>query len=590
MASKPSPLRLSLPTNPADLPLRTSLSPHHIRQMLQMRSSENFWRVMHSGRPESHPLTPNITPSPTRTGANTSRPATSISSLTVRENLRLGSRRDFPAQPLPRITTAGIGNSPSGPNEMDFKRVLERLNRVTMTGGVDSRKIVLTDIKPAEIILDYGEVIYVRVATLGQNAPLQVNIRRAKGKVVTYASKTNPEPMEALCDATFKGDLVVIADVAQRFRCKNVYLNITALEDSLFTVRLHFGRLHPTFSTTSKLPQLPDGEELDWMALLPQPSAKTRSSRNIRNFVEENRNSSPCEQREKRDWKVRRDAVLRKLRLNRDQKKEKALHLLNRREIQRLERARLAQEAVLRDNRQKKEKKWLGYLSFAVFLESLAGKLQLRMKEIAVEKKKNAVARKIQRNFKLQLGVKSQDIALLRFLHSAELLTHHSFLPLYHRSQWKVYLCLRQAAKNASIRKAMERFCWALSLLQRNWRLAIKRKKRLFERLAQAWSQAFALFMDNIGKKKLSRKGKRSSKELPSARYFAISSSVRQRVLLQYYNAQKLQYRLEVRRFLREKGHFEGAEEPVFALDLREEAINRLIEQAADATEQIAAD
>jgi len=473
---------------------------------------------------------------------------------------------------------------------MDFKRVLERLNRVTMTGGVDTRKIVLTDSKPTEILLDYGEVIYVRLATLGQNAPLQVSIRRAKGKVVTFASRSNPEPMEALCEATFRGDSVVISDAAQKFRCKNVYLNITALEDSLFTVRLHFGRLRPTFSTTSKLPQLPDGEELDWMSLLPQPSVKTRSSRNIRNFVEENRNSSPCEQRDKRDWKVRRDAVLRKLRLNRDQKKEKALHLINRREIQRLEKARLAHEAVLRDNREKIEKRWLSYLSFAVIMENLAGKMQLRIAEIAAENKKNAVARKIQRNFRLQLGVSAPNIALLRFLHSAQLCAHHSFLPLYHRSLWKVYLCVRQAAKNASIRKAMDRFAWALKLLQRNWRLAIKRKRSIFERLAQAWSQAFPLFLDNIGKRKLSRRGKRSSKDLPSARYFAISSAVRQRVLMQYYKAQKQQFRLEVRRFLRDRGLIEGLEAPAFALELGEEAINRLIEQAADATEQIAAE
>lgn len=507
--------------------------------------------------------------------------------------MRLGNRGDNLSAtrlPLPMIATATIGNSPSGPNEMDFKRVLDRLNRVTMTGGVDSRKIVLTDSKPAEILLDYAEVIYVRIATYSLNSPLQVTIKRMKGKVVTYVSKSIPEPMEALCDAMFRGDSVVVSDSAQRFHTKNVYLNITALEDSLFTLRLHFGRLRPNLSRASKLPVLPDSDEVDWMSLLPQPSGKTRSFKNLRNFIEENRNSSPVEQREKQDWKVRREAVLRRLQVNRTQKKEKALTMINRREIQRLEKARLAQEAIERSNREKNEKRWLSYASFAVIIEALSAKMRVRMAEIAAENKRNAVARKIQRNFRLQLGVKSPHIALLRFLHSAHLLTQHSFLPLYHRFLGKVYLCVRQAAKNASIRKAMDRFCWALMVIQRNWRVGIKRKKGIFEQLAQAWSQTFTVYMDNIGKRKMSRKGKRSSKDLPSARYFAISSTVRQRVLMQHYNEQKERYRAEIRRYLRDKDRAEGINAPVFDLNIGEETIKGLIEKAADATEQIAAE
>jgi hypothetical protein len=212
------------------------------------------------------------------------------------------------------------------------------------------------------------------------------------------------------------------------------------------------------------------------------------------------------------------------------------------------------------------------------------------MAEIAAENKRNAVARKIQRKFRRQLGVKSPHIALLRFFHSAHLLTQHSFLPLYHRFLGKVYLCVRQAAKNASIRKAMDRFCWALMVIQRNWRVGIKRKKGIFEQLAQAWSQTFTVYMDNIGKRKMSRKGKRSSKDLPSARYFAISSTVRQRVLMQHYSEQKERYRAEIRRYLRDKDRAEGINAPVFDLNIGEEAIKGLIEKAADATEQITAE
>ena len=453
-----------------------------------------------------------------------------------------------------------------------------------MTGSVDNRKLVLTEGKTVEVILDYGEAVYVRVGTFGQNSPLVVNVKRSKGKLVTFVSKTNPEPMEALCDSTFRGDFISVSDASPRFHCKNVYLNITAQADSVFTLRAQFGRMRPTLSAASKLPLalLADAEENDWMALLPQPSMKTKSTKILRNFIEENRSSSPSNLREKRNWKSKHEAVLRRLQSNLTIKKEKALSVVNKREIQRREKALLAKNTEIKANREKVEKWWFSFITFVVISDNLTLKLDRKMKEIAMENKRNAVARKIQRNFKLQLGIKKDEIALIRFQHSAQLLTHHSFLPLYYRAMWKIYLCIRQTTKNASFGKGMDRFSRAVRVIQRRWRVGIRRKKGIYEKLAQAWNRNFTVLVENLGKKKTSRRGKRPASDTSTARYFAISSTHRQRTLQQYYLSQKQRFLTQIREFLVQK---EGPE-PVFTLNLEEETMKMLIDKAAEATEE----
>ena len=418
---------------------------------------------MHSGRAEFDSRVATATHTPSRGNtASASRPTTSISSLTARENLRLEKKLDPLIAPRLASPLLSTRQATPGPNDLDFKRVLERLNRITVQGGVDSRKLVLTDDKPVELLLDYNDTIFIRVPTFHQLSPLTISIKRSKGKLTTYVSKTIPEPMEALCDCSFRGDIVTIADLGPKFKCKSVFLAITAQEESVFTVKAHFGRTKPLLRITNKLlPQ--DTDEVDWMALLPQPSNKTKSCKTLRNFVEENQQLrlSPTFRDltdRKEAWKHRRETVLRRFRENLSSKRSKALNIINKREIQRLERLRIAKEADLRTEKQRLEKKWLTFMAFSRFLDSIEAKITVRKAEIAAENFGNSIARKIQRKFRRLMGSNSRIIALNRALHGFQLMLEHTFIPFSLKIAGKIISCVRSAHKNASIRRKFQQF------------------------------------------------------------------------------------------------------------------------------------
>ena len=163
-------------------------SPNTLKDMLSCSSSENLWRFMHSPgcfTPRAGEL-PSLDSQPSLTARLSSRPITSISNFTARENLRLEKRLGsaaISAIDSPRI--AAFPLSPSLPSELDYKRAIEKLNRVAAHGGSAAHKLVLGERKmQGEVGLEEQEWLYVKVETKGKPVPLRVHIKRLKGKIV----------------------------------------------------------------------------------------------------------------------------------------------------------------------------------------------------------------------------------------------------------------------------------------------------------------------------------------------------------------------------------------------------------------------
>lgn len=75
----------------------------------------------------------------------------------------------------------------------------------------------------------------------GKKCPLRVNIKRKKGRLETYVSRTIPEPNDELCDACYKKDKFLISDTGLKFRVEMVYFCLHAVTDSILTFSVGFG-------------------------------------------------------------------------------------------------------------------------------------------------------------------------------------------------------------------------------------------------------------------------------------------------------------------------------------------------------------
>lgn len=123
----------------------------------------------------------------------------------------------------------------------DYVRIINRLDKVATNQGLMTRRIDITDGRPMELILDQGEVQYFYITVKNKKCPLRIQLVK-KGKLVTYMSKSTPEPSEELCEEEFNNDDFQISDPGIRFSCEHVFLAVKALEDAKYQIKAAFGR------------------------------------------------------------------------------------------------------------------------------------------------------------------------------------------------------------------------------------------------------------------------------------------------------------------------------------------------------------
>ena len=172
------------------------------------------------------------------------RPKTShLSGLTLKENEKTIAQNSNITQ---NKAYKGLGISQSYarlalPSDQDFTKILAKLEMVSANRSGSSKRILLNDNDSTEIILEPGEVQYFTINSKNQKPPLVVSLRRSKGKITSFVSKINPEPMRGMCDGVFKVDNFQISDVSVRFKMDAVFLGIESTNEAIFTISVSFG-------------------------------------------------------------------------------------------------------------------------------------------------------------------------------------------------------------------------------------------------------------------------------------------------------------------------------------------------------------
>ena len=440
------------------LDLRSIHSPPNLKDMLRHSSSQNLWLVMHTS-PRHYPETlPTLDSLPS--GFISPRPLTSLSTFTTRENQRLEKRLGSPLSPINFRRTE---LPPSQlPNELDYKRVLEKLNRIASHGGSTAHKLVLGDRKiPVEVMLEEEDWLYVKVETKGKPVPLRVYIRTIKGKVNTFVSKTVQEPLEVNCDFVVSGDTAIIRDTFARFRCNYVFLGIFSLEESVVSLRTHFGKLKPVTRLLSS--RCDDLDDCDLMALLPSPRPKIHPSN--RNFLQENLQtvSSAHFWSGSDDKKLlrasRRQAAKQRFKIQLDLKRTKAMAAVNRGEIRKLEREKQAEILKEKQAKQTNERLLLTLIAFSSISDSLWTQFAYKRNLIQAENLKHKFAGKIQKSFRKCLnGLSMEKYVLLKAGQGLRLMVR-CLGPLEEdRTVNRVVGCIRKAGRNARVNESFMEF------------------------------------------------------------------------------------------------------------------------------------
>jgi hypothetical protein len=191
-----------------------------------------------------------------------SRPKTStLSGLTLQENERtLFASLSFRGQPKFMAIEKEKTDERSMPNEGDFAKIITKLDMVcaNLTGG--NRRLMLNDGDCEGVMLEVGQVQFVSVNSKGKKPPMVASIKRSKGKVVCYLSKTQSEPGLGACDTICKNDCFQVGDVNTKFKLDAIFVAVEAITDCAFTISVSFGK-KMTVKTTKALKILQEEQE-----------------------------------------------------------------------------------------------------------------------------------------------------------------------------------------------------------------------------------------------------------------------------------------------------------------------------------------
>ena len=173
------------------------------------------------------------------------RPVTSkLSGLTLQENER------FSIQNYTILTPRGKDNafpSPSDsslklPSAKDFEKILNKLDMVSLSKITGQKRLMLVENESFNIILDKFNIQYCTIESQNKATPMTINIKRQKGKIITYFSKQNSLPSKNMCENYSTNDRFQINDCSFKFKNEYIYMAIEALTDTDFHLSIQFGK------------------------------------------------------------------------------------------------------------------------------------------------------------------------------------------------------------------------------------------------------------------------------------------------------------------------------------------------------------
>lgn len=462
--------------SPSEISRRTGsiadlASPETLRATLGLSRHESYWQLLHT--PNRLAASQSNITSPVTGNPQKARLEVPVSSLfspvtaldAAQVSTRPGSRL---AQSQPRKN-----RERSFPTDRDYRRLLNRLDRIINGSALSFRFTTLSESRPAELSLDTDERQYIRVKTEGLSTPMKVTIARSKGKVMVYLSKSFQEPDNRNCEEVHSRDSFAFSEPGLRFKAACVYLGVHCLEEAALVVTVSFGhRRKALHASATKLPSLTDlgefrkddskrqalSKHVEELLASKQEANKTTS----RDYIRENRANLGKDETgiAKKDLEMqRREEALRKHFQNLKDKKAKALLLLRRQELRIEAEAKARTELEARVQQEALQKQWLGLLPFFSSVEvmwEIYIRRKARVEEAGRQVKAAMVLQRCYRRVLLQINPKR--LIRQHALHHLSIYSRVIGPEIAYESRGKVANMIRDSAEASRVKDALDAY------------------------------------------------------------------------------------------------------------------------------------
>lgn len=543
---------------------------------MRLTDAQNLWRCMHSPSLKEAAL-------PRHQHAQS---LTSLSALTKQANLLLGSGKRGEESNLQTALNATQTHSVKFPSDSDFKRIMEKLDRVYSQGGVDSLKVALQEGKSHEILLEAQEKAFGRIVLQNHFCPLVVLLARTRGRLVCYVSRTEQEPLEVNCDARVTGDRIWVSDPSARFRGGSLYIGFHALEETAFTVTVQFGQKKKMARDKTKSETVALDEWEEWIGTLPE-----HRPRYGKDFVARNRLVQRLDSPESIAYQLarmgtvdlRRKEAVRKWRELQVRKKQRALDLLNKQQIKEQERQKQLDRDRERAAIEGAKARWLSLLWAMHGFDCILEKFTRRKAALAVENTRMAAAQRLQRALRRTTGRATRTrLALTRCSASLRLAVRHWAVLEGRDIQTTLKTLVTESAKVARVPVQFREFYRKVVKLQQEWKLVLQSHKQLQEQLIAVWNVCMSQLLSQASKKKPSNVRGKKVKENLTVRYLNVTSVTRNQVLQTHFQAAKRKLWTDCKAYVQGTGP-----KPAFHCVPSNEEMTRMIERAADLAEAL---
>ena len=548
-----------------------------LRRNLEQKRTTLLWELHHSrpGTAESFPLD--------RFCRTASRLQVKgiMSPLTALQNERLETLTSAPTPPV-TLTAPVSPNSRTGlgPSERDYKRLIDRLEKLASARAAGSNREQLRESKDFECTLEEGEMQFCFVNVRRRAIPLRLRIRRARGKLRIYVSKTMPEPGENSYDEVHRGDNVVLAEPGLKFKFPCYYLGFKAVEDASFVVTIAFGRDKTEDEVLNRRRQFKSqtsGSNLDELRLdealklelklkvgvILQHRKASSAQFPLKDYVEMNKRILSPQSPErvtlascKTQVHLQRISTAQsRKRDNMEVKKQKTILAINRHRLRVEEEERVRR---LQEQGQKKavcEANWLALVLFAASGSDLMTRFLARKALILLQAQRNSASLYIQRLVRRRYRhVKGKDLTLSAGLNCFRLFAGVAGPLLRLQGSKAVVQHLRASARNNLVQDSFKSFYRRVILIQRMWRLYVVKEKERWRLLIDQWGKGIETILTDANRKWPGKKGAKKRQEIMD-KYLGLPVSSRNLFLRNYFKAYKLRYREQVRTYIAKSYH-----------------------------------
>ncbi|OMJ90019.1 hypothetical protein SteCoe_7698 [Stentor coeruleus] len=429
----------------------------------------------------------------------------------------------------------------------DFISLLQSIDRITNGKEINYYKI-LKEGQILTISLSESMVHYFKIKCFGKRSPLKVNIRRNKGKLKTYVSKSIDKPNQENADYVISLDRFEISENGVKFPYDCLYLSVEAMAESEFSIGISFGKIKNVYipmepvvrikrSISKEFEELRKNEDLrNSLKKKVEKLIKQRKQEYIRlagskNFLKLNKNVTvSTTDRLIGCWEEKKSLALQRKYENYLKKKEQAMLTLNKKAIQTQNEIIQKEQLETKARTQKFQKDWIKLMTFIISASTLRKNWLENRSEILISLNHSIAARLIQKCFKNKFThLNFKSITLLRARNNLLLLNQHQYFFCKKSSNQMLINIIRLSAVNNKLSFSFNVFVGKVLKIQKASKNYMGKTKNRLEEIVKLWNSAIGKFLNRGSTLQLNR-------------YIKITSHIRNEVIKEYYSKKFNEY------------------------------------------------